>query len=563
MGPLRTAGAWVAAAVVLGACTAPPSRDASETGAPEAPRAFKRIHAAILSDPPYIYNALSPANAAGSDAIEDLVHDGLTVLDNRGERRPRLAEAIPSIENGLWKVLDDGRMETTWRIRRDVRWHDGAPLAPEDLAFTAQVLGDREMAVLYAATPYSLIEAVEVVDLATVVVRWKRPYIEADTLFESPLPRHVLVRAYGENKATFEQLPYFVDEFVGLGPYRLREWTRGSSVVLAANDHYVLGRPRVDEVVVKFFLDANTLVASLLADAVQVTLGRGLSLEQAITLREQWSAGRVENAPANEIRVWPQLINPSPSVASSVPFRRAMLHAIDRQQMVDALEAGLSTVAHAWVQPSDPEYADLQRAIVRYEFDPRRAMQLIEGLGYARGTDGLYGDAQGQRLSVEIRANETNAILPRAMLSVADYWQRIGVGVEPVIIPRQQAQDRRYRATFPAFELVRGASDLSAFGILHSSQTRRPDNSYSGSNSPGYMSPEFDALVEQWQTTIPRRDRLQVIGQMIRRITDEVVVLGLFYDIEPTAIAKPVQGMTARARGGTTQAWNAHEWDVP
>ncbi len=69
-------------------------------------------------------------------------------------------------------------------------------------------------------------------------------------------------------------------------------------------------------------------------------------------------------------------------------------------------------------------------------------------------------------------------------------------------------------------------------------------------------------MVEQWQTTIPRRERLQLAGQMIHKITDEVIVLGLVCDIEPTAIATPLQWVTARPRGGTTQAWNAHEWDV-
>jgi peptide/nickel transport system substrate-binding protein len=239
-----------------------------------------------------------------------------------------------------------------------------------------------------------------------------------------------------------------------------------------------------------------------------------------------------------------------------------MLHAIDRQQMVDTLEAGLSTVSHAWVQPTDPEFADLERAITRYGFDPGRAQQLIEGMGYAKAADGVYRDGQGQRLTVEIRANETNAILPKAMLSVADYWQRIGVAVDPVIIPRQQAQDRLYRATFPAFELVRGASDLSAFRILHSSEVRRSDNSYSGSNSAGYANEEFDSLVDRWQMTIPQRERMQLVDHMIRKITEEVVVMGLFYDIEPTAIAAGVQHVSARPRGSTTQAWNAHEWDV-
>ncbi|MEA2642724.1 MAG: hypothetical protein QOF51_4118, partial [Chloroflexota bacterium] len=42
------------------------------------------------------------------------VNADLSVMDDHGTLRPELAEAVPSAENGLWKVFPDGRMETTW-----------------------------------------------------------------------------------------------------------------------------------------------------------------------------------------------------------------------------------------------------------------------------------------------------------------------------------------------------------------------------------------------------------------------------------------------------------------
>ena len=71
--------------------------------------------------------------------VAELVIGGLTTLDDRGVRQPQLAEAVPSIDNGLWQVLPDGRMQTTHRLRERVTWHDGAPLTSDDLVFTATV----------------------------------------------------------------------------------------------------------------------------------------------------------------------------------------------------------------------------------------------------------------------------------------------------------------------------------------------------------------------------------------------------------------------------------------
>src|SRR5206468_3816377 len=84
----------------------------------------------------------------------------------------------------------------------------------------------------------------------TVTVTWKQPYIDADALFGArgvylPLPRHLLEGAYRADKASLLDLPYWTQEFVGTGPYRLREWTTGVGVRLEANAAFVLGRPRI------------------------------------------------------------------------------------------------------------------------------------------------------------------------------------------------------------------------------------------------------------------------------------------------------------------------------
>ena len=68
---------------------------------------------------------------------------------------------------------------------------------------------------------------------------------------------------------------------MGLGPYQVKSWDRGSSIVAVANESYVLGRPKIDEIEIRTIPDANAIMASLLAGAVDLTIGRSLSLDQS------------------------------------------------------------------------------------------------------------------------------------------------------------------------------------------------------------------------------------------------------------------------------------------
>src|SRR5262249_11562043 len=149
-------------------------------------------------------------NTAGSGSIdgipevEQLVHVGLATINGDGQLLPRLAEALPSVENGQWKVFPDGRMETTWKLRPNLTGHDGAPFTADDLAFTSMIGQDRAIAIARGSA-FESVDSVQAPDDRTLVVTWKRPFIEADGLFSTadtsrilPMPRHLLERGYLE-----------------------------------------------------------------------------------------------------------------------------------------------------------------------------------------------------------------------------------------------------------------------------------------------------------------------------------------------------------------------------
>jgi peptide/nickel transport system substrate-binding protein len=557
----------VAVFVVLLVGCGPSSPTAPNAPTAEAPRSAvpKRILVGILGEPYTLSRSINAAgigSVRGVSEIEQLIHLGLTGLDARGSLTPRIAEAVPSIENRLWKVFPDGRMETTWKIRPNATWHDSTAVTAADLVFTLQVGQDKDLA-LTSYPGYSSIESIQSADDRTATVTWKRPFIEADRLFSNlfalPMPRHLLESTYTTDKADFLDQPYWTSDFVGTGPFRVREFVRGSHMALQAYDQFVQGRPKVDDVLVKFIQDPNTLIANLLAGEVQVTVGRGLNLEQGLQVAGQWTEGRLESKPANWIAHYPQLLTPSPAVIGDVRFRRALLHAMDRQNMSDSLQAGQAPVAHTWYEIGAPDFKEVEPSIVKYEYAPRRAVQIVEELGYAKGADGFFRDGSGQPLVIQSMTNAGDDLKEKMVFVGADYWKAIGIGVDTVLTPRQRASDREYRATFPGFDLVRQPFELER---ITSSEAALPDNKFSGKNRTRYMNADLDVLIDRYFTTIPTLERRQSLSAIVRHLSEQVVALGVFYGPEPMLINNRLVNVANAPGPEADETWNGHEWDI-
>lgn len=510
----------------------------------------------------------SVGSIPGLDSVEELLHAGLTRADETARLHPILAEEVPTLENGLWRMAPDGRMETTWRIRQGARWHDGAPVTSEDLRFGAIIEQDSELGIPRPAV-FDLISEIDTPDARTVTVRWTQPYIEADALFSHiiapPLPTHLLRQPYQEDKAGFTMLPFWNTGYIGAGPFRLRDWVMDSHIVVTANEDFVLGRPKIDEIEIRFIVDHSTLTANILAGAIEMVLGRALvTVDQADAVRHQHPEFRTATGFRSWYRITPQFINTDPPIVADPRFRRALLHAIDREAINETFLGSQSAVAHTWVGPDTLEHREIEAWVVKYPYDPRRATQMVEALGYTRGTDGVFVDASGQRLRVSIWTTTRAEMQPKITQVLADSFKQIGVEPEPNFIPPQQIGDREYRAQFPAFEMILGPNGLRAEDVMryHSSNTPLPENGFRVTgNNARYRSAELDALLERYITTIPRAERVQTLGQIVRHQTDLLTVMGLVYDVDITLYHGRIANV--RSRGDrATQAWNAHEWEL-
>jgi len=473
---------------------------------------------------------------------------------------PKLAEAIPSTDNGLWVLNPDGTMVTTWHIRPGVLWQDGTPFTSADLLFTTMVGQDKDLPA-FRDPAYASINSIEAPDPNTIVVNWKQPYIAAvawlgDT---EPLPEHLLRSVYEQDKANFTANPFFTDNFVGTGPFRLTAWDHGSAMTFAAFNQYALGQPKLDELELRFILDAEVILAGALAGTIDTTIGPRVSLEQGEQAKQRWTAGRSETVPDNWVALFPQFINPTPATLADVRLRKALMYGTDRQQLTDVLNYGRFPVPNNYLLPSDALYNDTLPSAVTYPFEPNQAMQLLTDLGYTKGADGIDVDRAGQRLVVEIRTTSGDDQKSKLMLTLADMWKQLGIDAPTVEIPRQLSNDLEYRQTRPAFELVRQPDDFTANGLkrFKSSEAALPENGYQGQNRTRYQNPELDSLVDRFVATIPLADRVDLARQLVHLLTDQLPIMGMIYAGSATLIADRLVNVT-----GVQNTRNVEQWDV-
>ena len=105
--------------------------------------------------------------------------------------------------------------------------------------------------------------------------------------------------------------------------------------------------------------------------------------------------------------------------------------------------------------------------------------------------------------------------------------------------------------------VYRQSSTMMFLPNRHSSQAPIAETRFVGQNYSRYMDPSFDALIERYYVTIPRRERADVFRQIAHHMTDQALLLGLFYDGTSAFIGNKLRNVSIKQQG-----WNGHEWDV-
>lgn len=477
----------------------------------------------------------------GGNAREhwDLFHAGLTAYDTTGNLMPKLAQKVPAVADGDWRVAPDGGMELTWKLKPGLTWHDGAPLTSDDIAFTVRLFKD-PASTFPVPRGMTFVSEVVTPDPETAVLRYPRTFNAANVAGAvdfGVVPRHVLEDQYTLlGAAAVDNLPFWTSGWVGLGPFRMTNRTVGTQIEGEAFDGYVLGRPKIDRLVVKYVFDNNTLMAVLMAGDIDAVGVGNFDAPQAATLRDQWqSAGRgeVHALPTRLKQIQLQYRDHTLPWASDARVRQAMVHLIDRQALVDSIMYGFTSVADTAAPRSGPVYAILERrGVPSLSFDRGQAERLLDAAGWPRGGDGMRRNNAGAPFSynpADVGATDDTD----EVQIIVDAMRSGGISSEPNMIDDRLASAARNEAVAHAHSISRpAAADGSYWNRYISSQIGTAANRWAGNNSGGYVNPEVDRLYDQWVVALDPAARMEREADLHKLLADEVVHLPLYFEVD-------------------------------
>ena len=216
----------------------------------------------------------------------------------------------------------------------------------------------------------------------------------------------------------------------------MAEWQPGAFLELAQFPDYVEGRPKIDNITVRFLNDPNTLFANIVGGEVDVALPDGLSVEMAKELQGTWAAPGTGNNvllyfDGRVFRLYfqhrPEYAKPT--AARDPRVRRALYHTLDKDGINEVELAGLGRPADSWISPDNARVPLFKDAIPPWSHDISLAQRSLEEAGWQRGPDGIMVNrATGERLETEIRVTPGQGHT-KALAVMADGWRQAGAAV--------------------------------------------------------------------------------------------------------------------------------------
>ncbi len=475
------------------------------------------------------------ANDSASGLINDQVFNGLVKYDKDIKLIGDLAER--------WDISPDGK-SITFHLRKNVKWHDGAPFTAEDCLFTYQRLTDPKVATPYGSS-YMDVKKAEVVNSYTFRVTYKEPFSPAlESWGMGIIPKHLL-EGKDINTDAFNRHP------VGTGPYKFTEWTAGQKIVLDANHEYFEGRPKIDQFIYRIIPDSSTMFQELLSGGVDMM---GLSPIQYLRksetrrIRENYRKYRY---PANSFTYMGY--NLTSGLFTDKRVRQALAYAIDRQSIIDGVLLGIG-------RPCTGPFAHVSWAynpnVRPYEYDPEKAGRMLAEAGWKdENGDGVI-EKNGRPFRFTILTNQGNSERIRAAEIIQQNFRRIGLDANIRVMEWQAFLEQIDKRSFDA--IILGWSmgrDPDLYDIWHSSKTKKGEY-----NFIGYKNPEVDRLLVAGRRTFDMEKRKRIYFRIHEILADEQPYAFLYVPDATPIVHKRFKGIEEAPLG---IMYNFIKWYVP
>src|SRR5438045_2892473 len=370
---------------------------------------------------------LNPHFAVGTKDQDGarIFYEPLAVWDPEGNLVPVLAAEVPSLQNGA--VAKDGR-SVTWKLKKNVQWHDGKPFTADDVVFNWEYAADPASACTTSGT-YKDIK-VDKVDSHTVKITFPKPTpFWADAFVGVRgmiIPKHLFE---GFKGAKSREAPANLKP-VGTGPYRFADFKPGDLVKGELNPTYHMpNRPHFDTIEMKGGGDANSAARAVIqtgeddfAWTLQVEDENLKRMEQGGRGKADITVGgNIEHIQLNNTDPWKDVDGERSSLKTKHPFltdpavRQALNLLVDRASVQEQIY-GRTGIATANFLNEPKRFFS---KATKWEFNVDKANQILEAAGWKKGSDGVRAK-DGKKLkflyqtSINAPRQKTQAIVKQA-----------------------------------------------------------------------------------------------------------------------------------------------------
>ncbi|MDP2848169.1 MAG: peptide-binding protein [Humidesulfovibrio sp.] len=509
--------------------------EAAPQDVPAAPEVGGRLVEATIGEPSNLIPPLATDSA--SHEVSELVYVAPLKYDKNINLVPHAAESF--------EILDDGRL-LRFTLRKGIRWTDGTPLTAHDVEFTYKLMVDPKTPTAYAED-FLAVKEFRLTGDYTFEVRYDKPFARAlVTWAHAILPRHLLE---GQDllKTPLARKP------VGAGPYMLKEWTAGNRLVLVANPDYFEGRAYIDEVVMRIIPDQSTQFMELKSGNLdQINLSPQQYLYQ--TEGQDWAKDYRKFQYVSSGYTFMAYNLKSP-LFSDVRVRRAFLYAIDKDEIVRGVLAGLGIATGGPYKPGTWAFND---KIPANEFDPARARQLLAEAGWTRRTpDGPLVDARGRPFAFTILTNQGNTPRIKSAIIIQSRLAGLGIKVEIRTVEwaafvKEFVDKGRYDAIILGWNIVQ---DPDLYDVWHSSKAHP-----GGLNFVGYKNRELDELLERARRMLDQKKRKPLYDRLQEILHEDQPYCFLYVPMALPMVHARVQGIEPAPAG---ISYNFIRWWIP
>ena len=328
--------------------------DGSSTGTASPATGDESLAVGLTAEPTTLDFTTSDGAAIPEALLYNVLETLVKVDAATGDVVPLLAES--------YEVSADGT-EYSFTLHEGVTFSNGDAFTAEDVAFSIERVQSPAWTVSLKAA-MDVVDEVEVVSPTEVVVRLSRP--DDDWLYRMTTRVGAMFSETGVDD--------LANTPVGTGPYTVTGRTRGDSLSMRVRDDYWGEQPDVERVVLRYFEDGTALENALVSGGIDV-IGNLQTPESLGRFQADERFQVVEGTTNGELVLSMGARGPLKDVA----LRQALLHALDRQAILDTTYGGTGELIGSLVPPTDPWFDP--ELVGRYPHDPARAQELITRSG--------------------------------------------------------------------------------------------------------------------------------------------------------------------------------------